>query len=177
MSWRQRSDADLAFEDLVREMSSPMIRAATFLTKDATGAKDLAQEALLRTYSHWSRAHVNPKAYVWTTLINLCRDERRRQIRRPHTQTNVPETQTVPDRVLMAERVVERLELERVLQLLPQQQREVVGLRYLVGLSVAEVADVLLIPEGTVNSAASRAITTMRETLEELSKEEEINVD
>lgn len=44
--WRQHSDVDAAFEALVREMSASMIRTATFLTRDATGAKDVAQEAL-----------------------------------------------------------------------------------------------------------------------------------
>jgi len=177
MKRRQRSEDDAAFEALVREMSAPMIRTATFLTRDATEAKDLTQEALLRTYAHWSRAQVNPKAYVWTVLVNLCRDQHRRELRRPNISRVESEALTVSTRLTMTERIDERLELERALQTLPQQQREVIGLRYLVGLSVVEVAEVLLIPEGTVKSNASRAISALRNSLEELVKEKDNNVD
>jgi RNA polymerase sigma factor (sigma-70 family) len=77
----------------------------------------------------------------------------------------------------MDERIAERIELERALQSLTSNQREVVSLRYLVGLSVSEVSHVLRIPEGTVKSATSRALTTLRESFEKLPEEVESNVE
>jgi RNA polymerase sigma-70 factor (sigma-E family) len=174
--WAPRSEKDEAFEALVREMSAPLIRTATFLTKDATGANDLAQEAFLRTYAHWKKAQLNPRSYVWTVLVNLSRDHYRHQKRQPRKSDINPEVVSELPHLMMAERIDERLEIQRVLGDLPQQQREVVGLRYLVGLSVAEVAAVLLIPEGTVKSNASRAISALRKSLENIN-EEKIHVD
>jgi RNA polymerase sigma factor (sigma-70 family) len=108
--------------------------------------------------------------------VNLSRDHYRHQKRQPRKSDINPEVVSELPHLMMAERIDERLEIQRVLGDLPQQQREVVGLRYLVGLSVAEVAAVLLIPEGTVKSNASRAISALRKSLENIN-EEKIHVD
>lgn len=154
-----------AFEDLVREMSPPMIRTASFLTRDSALGKDLAQEALVRTYKHWDRAQESPKAYVWAALLNLCRDQYRRQVRRGDVLGEVAEVLVHPAQTPVADEAIDRVQLIRVLNLLAPQAREVIVLRYLVGLSVIEVADVLNLPQGTVKSTASRALDTLRQSL------------
>lgn len=177
MSQSSRPDRDALFEDLIREMGAPMNRAATVLLKDPSMAKDVAQEALLRTYTHWSRAQSNPKAYAWVTLINLCRDQQRRRFRRPQEVTEISELPDGASQLSMADRIVNRLELERALGLLPRQQREVIVLRYLIGMSVKEAAHVLEIPEGTIKSATNRALAALRNTLEDIYQEVHIHVD
>jgi len=47
---------------------------------------------------------------------------------------------------------------------LPDDQREVISLRYFLGLSEHEVAQALDLPEGTVKSRTSRALERLRES-------------
>jgi RNA polymerase sigma-70 factor (ECF subfamily) len=54
-------------------------------------------------------------------------------------------------------------DLEAVLASLPEEQREVVLLRFVDGLSLAEVAEVMAIPLGTVKSRLHNALKTLRE--------------
>jgi RNA polymerase sigma-70 factor (ECF subfamily) len=92
----------------------------------------------------------------------------------------VTEISELPDgasQLSMADRIVNRLELERALGLLPRQQREVIVLRYLIGMSVKEAAHVLEIPEGTIKSATNRALAALRNTLEDIYQEVHIHVD
>jgi RNA polymerase sigma factor (sigma-70 family) len=61
--------------------------------------------------------------------------------------------------------VVDHETLTQALRLLEQIQREVIILRYFLDLNVAETAQVLRVPEGTVKSHASRGLERMRELL------------
>ena len=47
---------------------------------------------------------------------------------------------------------------------LPDDQREVISLRYFLGLSAQEIAQILDLPEGTVKSRTSRALERLRES-------------
>ena len=55
-----------------------------------------------------------------------------------------------------------RAELARALAALPQEQREVLLMRFVDGMSVCEVARALDIPEGTVKSRQHNALQTLR---------------
>ncbi|MBN1629555.1 MAG: sigma-70 family RNA polymerase sigma factor, partial [Thermoleophilia bacterium] len=50
---------------------------------------------------------------------------------------------------------------------LPTKQRTAVALRYVGGLTMSEVAEVMHVSEGTVDQHLRRAIRTLREALEE----------
>lgn len=55
--------------------------------------------------------------------------------------------------------------------MLPLKQRRVVVLRYLLDLSEGQVAAELDIPRGTVKSTASRALVSLRSTLDHVTNE------
>jgi RNA polymerase sigma-70 factor (ECF subfamily) len=62
-------------------------------------------------------------------------------------------------------------EIERMIVLLgrlPLQQRETVILRYVEGLSQAEIAEVLNVPVGTVKSRISLGLSRMRTLMQEV---------
>lgn len=61
--------------------------------------------------------------------------------------------------------MAERLDLHRAVARLPQSQREVLILRFLVGLSTEEISDVVGKERAAVYSLHARAITSLREAL------------
>lgn len=90
-------------------------------------------------------------------LMNVCNDELRR--RRRETPVD-----TLPER---GAGDFDALPLMEALAKLPQELREVVTLRHLTGLTVAETARVLSIPQGTAASRERRALQLLRLELSE----------
>lgn len=72
---------------------------------------------------------------------------------------------SLPERCEAASPSDDRLLLTRLLQSLPQRERQVVVLRHYVDLSEREVADLLGVSIGTVKSSASRGLATLRAEL------------
>ncbi len=148
----------------------PMLfRAAVVITGDRGHAEDLVQTTLLRTASRWSAAVGSPKAYAFQVLINLGRDRARLLRRRASEDLGwdferlwLPHPGDEPTRI-----VEDRQLLTTALRQLTPAQREVIVLRFLVDLSVADTAAVLGISEGTVKSTTSKATARLRTLLRE----------
>jgi RNA polymerase sigma factor (sigma-70 family) len=117
-------------------------------------ARDIAQEAMARAFSHWRRASRYPEAWVSRVTANLAIDLLRRGGRvRPLR------LETADDHGPL---VAQRLELVRALQGLPRRQREVVVMRYLADLPEALVATELGCSPGSVKQHASRGLAALR---------------
>lgn len=155
MAGKQQRDAEsTAF---VRASSPALTRTAWFICGDTEMARDLVQEAYVKTYLAWSRVRLEDAVgYTRKVLVNLNIDRWRR--RRPETSGLVPEC-AIPS----AEAAVdERDRVARMLADLPRQQRAVVVLRYLDDLSEQDTAAHLGISVGAVKSAASRGLAALR---------------
>jgi len=79
--------------------------------------------------------------------------------RREHTEQAAPPAQWEPDRM------AERLDLHRAVAALPESQREVLILRFLVGMSTEEIANILGKERAAIYSLHARAITSLRQSL------------
>jgi RNA polymerase sigma-70 factor (ECF subfamily) len=75
------------------------------------------------------------------------------------TDISVEETSSEPDEM------AERLDLHRAVAQLPESQREVLILRFLVGLSTDEIAEIIGKEKAAVYSLHARAITSLRQSL------------
>lgn len=160
-----RTDADAEFAAFVRAASPELGRVAWYLCGDPVRAEDLLQHALLRTYLAWGRVHDgDPVAYTRRILANARIDAWRKDRRETLTAPlAMPDTSTGDGAAARAERD----RLSQALRALPTQQRRVVVLRHLVGLSEAETAAELGVSLGTVKSTASRGLARLRELLAE----------
>lgn len=159
-----RAGTGAEFAAFVRAASPELGRVAWYLCGDPVRAEDLLQHALLRTYLAWDRAHRDPVAYTRRVLANSRIDTWRRHRRETLTAPSaMPETATDDGAAARAERD----RLGRALRALPVQQRRVVALRHLVGLSEADTAAELGVSLGTVKSTASRGLARLRELLAE----------
>jgi RNA polymerase sigma-70 factor, ECF subfamily len=123
------------------------------LLGDLEEAEDVTQDAFAKASFHWRRiaAYDQPEAWVRRVAFNQAHNSTRRARRwlvalaRLGPPAHVPAVS--PDRV----------DLHRALRRLAPRHREVLVLRYVVELSVEEVARQLRLPPGTVKSRLSRA--------------------
>ena len=163
------TDSD-GFRHFVEETLPGFLRTAYALLGDRSAAEDAAQAALLRTYRHWEKVLEHPGGFTWRVLVNVCRDEQRRRSRLPKFATRSEPPEKATPKVL-ADSVAARHDLTAALRGLPYKLREVVVLRYYLELSVPETAQALGIPEGSVKSATSKALTQLRQRLSPGDKE------
>jgi RNA polymerase sigma-70 factor (sigma-E family) len=123
-------------------------------------AEDATQQTFTALYARWPRISPDTvEAYARRVLVNTCLGvwkARSREVLRDE----------VPDRGVREEHD-ERLALMAALSDLLPRDRAVLALRYLDDLSVAEVAEVLELPEGTVKSQTSRALARLQSAMNE----------
>ncbi|GAA3593807.1 SigE family RNA polymerase sigma factor [Kribbella ginsengisoli] len=153
---------DDEFSEYVGQRRTQLRRIAYLLCGDVHKAEDLVQTALLKLYVAWPKVRRagNVDAYARRILVNSGIDESRRPWRR-----EAPGLDGVD--VLMDEDfgVEDRRVLIEALASLPIGQRQVVVLRYFVGLSVEETAADLHCKPGTVKSQCSRALARLNDLL------------
>jgi RNA polymerase sigma-70 factor (ECF subfamily) len=127
-----------------------------------TGSRDvgeeLAQEAFVRACQHWEKVRTldAPGAWVQRVGMNLAisRGRKLRTERRPHRRSGRP-IEVEPVEGASAE-------LRDALLALDADERAVIVLRFYGDLSVAQVADVLGIPEGTVKTRTRAGLAHLR---------------
>ncbi len=167
---RRVLDGDVnAFEELVSAYEKTVYNLALRITGNAQDAEDMAQEAFLKAYHSLPHFRGDSKFSVWLYRIvsNVCLDFLRKQNRRPATslsredadgeevEMDVPDESQSPQ--LLLERKLTREALQRGLQALPQDQRQILLLREIQGLSYEEIGQVLDLEPGTVKSRIFRA--------------------
>ena len=153
------SDRDQEFVDFVRGASPRLLKAAWFICGDPVQAEELVQAALERVYLRWGHVReTSPLAYTRKILLNLHIDQQRRSAREV-SMASPPERSARDVGPEDSDSVV------RLLRQLPLRERQVVVLRYYVGISEAETADTLNVSTGTVKSSASRGLAKLRDLL------------
>lgn len=151
------SDRDQEFVDFVNGASPRLLKTAWFICGDPVQAEELVQAALERVYLRWGHLReTSPLAYTRKILLNLHIDQQRRSAREV-SMAAPPERSTSDAGPEEGDYVV------RLLRQLPLRERQVVVLRYYVGISEAETADTLNVSTGTVKSTASRGLAKLRE--------------
>lgn len=139
-------------------------RYARALTGDAARADDLVQDCVERAWRkfHLFRRGSDLRAWLFTIMHNLHVSTVRRASSRPSV---VSLAEWDGDRIVKPaqESAVEARGVIRALAQLPLEQREVILLVGLEGLSYQEVAKVAGIPIGTVMSRLSRGRQRLRE--------------
>ncbi len=148
--------------------SARLMRALTMISLDREVAADAAQEAFIQLYLRWDRfdEYRDPVAWLYRVGINRCKDYRRfvsrtaRVIERLRSQSD-PET-----RGDCTEEWTRDLDFATLFRSLSKRQRIAATLYYLNDLSVEEIARIMGLSEGTVNSHLHRARETLRGLVE-----------
>jgi RNA polymerase sigma-70 factor (ECF subfamily) len=167
----ERADA-AAFRELYQAYG-PRVKAYMMRQgADAATAEDLAQETL---FTVWRRAslYAADKGSAATWIFTIARNLRIDRLRREMPWQELPEgrheqasEETPPDDALSEKE--RQVRVRAALAELPPEQREVVVLSYLEGLSHGEIATRLGLPMGTVKSRMRIAYQRVRTALAEL---------
>lgn len=152
-----------ALADLYLRSIGPSEALARGLCGDAHLAQDIAQEAFIRAAGRlpFLRDPLAFDAYLRRTVVNLCRTTAKRRL----TERGILERQASSGSVDAAD-AGDRDELWTALQHLPYRQRAAVVLRFYEDLSEKQTAEILRCSDRAVNALVSRAMATLRSTLE-----------
>lgn len=149
------------------ELLPRLRRLARALAGQAADADDLVQVAVERALKHadqW-RPDARLDAWVFGILRNAWRDELRSRTRR--AQVFAPEEAGEHVGEASVERQSDAMSVAAAMAALPEEQREVVALVLVEGLSYREASDMIGVPIGTVTSRLARARAALQERLGE----------
>lgn len=154
-------EAARGFDAFVRARRPSLWRAAWLLTGDRHKADDLVQAALGRTYGRYEALADDHtfEAYVRTTIYRTYVSWWRRR-----WNAELP-TETLPEQATAGQADAEAIDVARALSALPKMQRAVMVLRFLEDRTVAEVAELLGIAEGTVKAHTFQGRAALRASL------------
>jgi RNA polymerase sigma-70 factor (ECF subfamily) len=176
---RCRSGDETAAAEIVRQHQHMVMQLAINLLGDREEALDLSQEVFLRVFRtiHRFRGQSSLKTWIYRIAINQARNRHRFWKRRrrsdqvsldQHVEAHgelASDLESTPDRLLAQKELATRL--RRALDHLPFEQRTVVILREIDGLSYDEIAYSLGLAVGTVKSRLTRGRQALREELRE----------
>lgn len=148
------------------ELLPRLRRFAFVLTRSHAYAQDVVQAAVERALRHSDSWQPGTRLDSWLYRImqNLWRDELRAHRRRAEPLDAAKEVMGVDGREVTTQHI-QSFEAQQALQALPEDQRAVVALVVLDGMSYQQVAEALDIPVGTVMSRLARARAKLARTL------------
>ncbi len=170
-----------AFEELVRQYDSAVLRLALHLTRSEQDAQDIYQEAFLKAYRSVGNFRFECSFYTWLYRIvtNLCLDHlRKKQVRKEDApvvtdpdgeeysvldQVSDDRAGANPERDLMARELGTRI--NAALAKLSARERMVFELKHYQGLKLRTIGDILQTTEETAKNTLFRATQKLRVAL------------
>jgi RNA polymerase sigma-70 factor (ECF subfamily) len=169
MQWirRSRSGDTQAFAHLYEAYKNLVYRTAYLLLDDPAEAQDALQETFLQAYRALNSYDPARGAIsTWLYRITVNHSLNRRRARRPQLHLEPAQLEALSGANDLEQQVSENQMLQQALERLNEKLRVVVVLRYYLELSYAEIAQVLEIPLGTVQSRLSQAVHSLRRDLQ-----------
>lgn len=175
---RSKAGDVAAFETLIEAYQKKIFNLAYRIVGNYDDAGDLAQEALIRIFRSIAgfKEQSSFSTWVYRITTNVCLDDIRKKKNRKvisldeeiHVEDGEMKRQIMSDDPLPDE-VAEKEEMRHLvndaINTLPEEQRLVISLRDIQGLTYDEIAEVLDCPSGTVKSRINRARQALKNVL------------
>lgn len=173
-----RAGDRVAVDQLVQEYQPQLFRLALSILDDGSqngsaDAQEVTQDALLAALRSLDsyRAEAKLSTWLYSITVNMCRNHIRARQRRERVRslferltTPIEDAPSQPEDVIIRKQT--DFSLFSIVQSLNEKHRLPVILRYYHDCSVAEIAQILDIPEGTVHSRLNTARKKVRNCLE-----------
>ena len=167
---RFKSGEKAVFEELFSIYQDMVFNIAWGMSGNRELAEDITQEAFVRAYLGLSgfRGKSSFKTWLYRIAVNQALRMRGQSARRTDVEHLMEDIDLPSDEITPGEAAqiseMERSVREAIAEL-PEAQRTVVTLRYLEGLDLADVAEVLGTPLGTVKSRIHHALKRISHSL------------
>lgn len=150
---------ELEFIQRAEGVKKRLYRTALLYLGSESMALDAVDEAVYKGFCGYRKLRREDFFETWMTriLINVCNSELRRR-KREAAMEELPET---------AAEEFDALPLKEAIARLPRELRAVVILRYFTGLTLAETAQALDIPQGTASTRQRRALQLLKLELDD----------
>ncbi len=173
-----------AFEELVRQYDSAVLRLAYHLTRSEQDAQDIYQEAFLKAYRNINNFRFECSFYTWIYRIvtNLCLDLlRKRQVRKEDSgiatdseggtydmldQVADVRSGASPERDLMRRELGARI--AKALNKLTPRERMVFEMKHYQGLKLRTIGEILNTTEETAKNTLFRGTQKLRAALRDM---------
>ncbi len=188
---RIKNGDQVAFGELLEKYQQRAYYFCLHLVSRPEDAEDLAQEGFIRVFKniHTFRGTASFRTWFYQILLNLCRSyHRHRYLVNRFTfnfaqkdgeddemeqslETSVPDQSLDgdPQRLMNNEEL--KQQLEKALQILPRQQKEIFALKHFEELKISEIAGITGLAEGTVKIHLFRAVQRLQEILKEFKEQ------
>ncbi|GAB3256248.1 sigma-70 family RNA polymerase sigma factor [Arthrobacter pigmenti] len=148
---------------LYREHGPALRRFAASATSSPDQAEDIVQESILRVWQHAPERTTNMRGYLFRTARNVIIDNYRRRTHRPvEAGPDHLDDSSYSDGI---DELLLKLTVEEALGNLSAEHRDVIVALHYQRLTVAEAAQRLQIPAGTVKSRAYYGLRELRSVL------------
>jgi RNA polymerase sigma factor (sigma-70 family) len=152
---------DRAMEDLLHGLADQLMPLAAALAGPSGEADALVQDGLTRVYERIGQLREPAAVLSWArrAVYRSFLDQRRFFRRRPQCRL---ESVTIATAIQIRP---ELIDLREAVSRLPREDRALLVMHYWEGLTLAECADELRIPPGTLKSRLNRALSRLRSAL------------
>jgi RNA polymerase sigma-70 factor, ECF subfamily len=150
------------FEGLYRQDFGRLVSLAHGLSGSRSAAEELVQEAFLAAHRRWDRVgrYADPSAWLRRVVVNRSVSAVRRRVAEGVALTRLGSRREIPDELPDQDEVV-----WRAVRKLPPRQAQVVALHYIDDRSVAEIAAILGLADGTVKATLHQARQSLARAL------------
>ena len=168
-----REGSEEAFGELVKKYQTKMFNLAFSLTRNREVADDMAQEVFIKAYFALPRFQFKSEFGTWLyqIAVNHIRDYFRRQ-RRMSTvsieegiKNSIAAENDVEKRDQLQEEEKSRTLVLQTIQTLPGKYQIILSMRDIQGFSYGEIAKILKLSPGTVDSRLHRARRMLRKKI------------
>ncbi len=167
---RVRKGDTEAFRQIVEKYERRVFALLYGVLRDAHEVEDVAQEVFMKVFTRISAFDGKSKFYtgLYRVAVNAAKDHRKKLRRRPAVA--LEESEPPPDGLSGPREAAQTAETRRLVRAaiaeLPEHYRSVLALRELQGLQYQEIADVLRVSLGTVESRLHRARALLKRRLQ-----------
>jgi len=166
--WQSAAKGDhRAFHALMDRHSAKLFRVALSLSSSRSDAEDVCQETFVAAFKSLKSFDGRASVKTWLTRILFTQVARWRRDRAGRTMGSIDSAEPMVASSSIGVEI--RIDLQAALRQLSPEHREVLMLREFDGMTYEEMAEVLGLPQGTVESRLNRARSALREKLKSYS--------